>query len=44
MFVKYNRSLFVLLQGHPEYDSATLLREYRRDVGRFLRRLRRSER
>jgi homoserine O-succinyltransferase len=38
MFVKHDRSLFVLLQGHPEYDSATLLREYRRDVGRFLRR------
>jgi homoserine O-succinyltransferase/O-acetyltransferase len=38
MFVKCDRSLFVLLQGHPEYDSATLLREYRRDVGRFLRR------
>jgi homoserine O-succinyltransferase len=37
-FVKDHRSLFVLLQGHPEYDSATLLREYRRDVGRFLRR------
>jgi homoserine O-succinyltransferase/O-acetyltransferase len=38
LFVKYDRSLLVLLQGHPEYDSATLLREYRRDVGRFLRR------
>jgi homoserine O-succinyltransferase/O-acetyltransferase len=38
MFVKHDRSLFVLLQGHPEYDSTTLLREYRRDVGRFLRR------
>jgi homoserine O-succinyltransferase/O-acetyltransferase len=30
-------SLFVFLQGHPEYDADTLLREYRRDVGRFLR-------
>jgi len=30
-------SLFVFLQGHPEYETATLLREYRRDVGRFLR-------
>jgi homoserine O-succinyltransferase/O-acetyltransferase len=38
MFVKHDRSLFVLLQGHPEYDPTTLLREYRRDVGRFLRR------
>jgi len=31
-------SLFVFFQGHPEYDTDTLLREYRRDVGRFLRR------
>jgi len=38
MFVKYDRSLFVLLQGHPEYDPTALLREYRRDVGRYLRR------
>jgi hypothetical protein len=38
MFAKRQRSLFVLLQGHPEYDPTTLLREYRRDVGRFLRR------
>jgi homoserine O-succinyltransferase len=37
MFAKHDRSLFVLLQGHPEYDPTTLLREYRRDVGRFLR-------
>jgi homoserine O-succinyltransferase/O-acetyltransferase len=36
--VKEDRSLFVLLQGHPEYDPTTLLREYRRDVGRYLRR------
>lgn len=26
----------MLVQGHPEYDPATLLREYRRDVRRFL--------
>ncbi len=38
MFAKRDRSLFVFLQGHPEYDPTTLLREYRRDVGRFLRR------
>jgi homoserine O-succinyltransferase len=38
MFVKESRSLFVFLQGHPEYEPTTLLREYRRDVGRFLRR------
>jgi homoserine O-succinyltransferase len=30
-------SLFIFFQGHPEYDGDTLLREYRRDVGRFLR-------
>jgi homoserine O-succinyltransferase len=30
-------SLFVFFQGHPEYEIDSLLREYRRDVGRFLR-------
>jgi homoserine O-succinyltransferase len=30
-------SLFVFFQGHPEYETDTLAREYRRDVGRFLR-------
>jgi homoserine O-succinyltransferase/O-acetyltransferase len=30
-------SLFLFFQGHPEYDADSLLREYRRDVGRFLR-------
>ena len=29
--------MFLFLQGHPEYDCGSLLREYRRDVGRFLR-------
>jgi len=28
--------VFVLLQGHPEYGPLTLLKEYRRDVRRFL--------
>ena len=28
--------LLVLLQGHPEYSSTTLLREYRRDVNEYL--------
>ncbi len=28
--------LLVLLQGHPEYKATTLLKEYRRDVRRFL--------
>jgi homoserine O-succinyltransferase len=38
MFVKRKRrSLFVYFQGHPEYDAHSLLGEYRRDVGRFLR-------
>jgi homoserine O-succinyltransferase len=37
-FVKQGRSLFVFFQGHPEYEAITLLREYRRDIGRFLRR------
>jgi homoserine O-succinyltransferase len=36
LFVRQKRSLFVYLQGHPEYDPDTLAREYRRDVGRFL--------
>jgi homoserine O-succinyltransferase/O-acetyltransferase len=29
-------SLFVLCQGHPEYGKLSLLREYRRDVRRYL--------
>jgi homoserine O-succinyltransferase len=36
-FIKQENSLFVFFQGHPEYGSDTLLREYRRDVGRYLR-------
>lgn len=35
-FVKDQSSLFVYFQGHPEYESETLLLEYRRDVGRYL--------
>ena len=35
IFTKQTPSLFVFLQGHPEYDADTLAREYRRDVGRF---------
>ncbi len=30
-------SLFVFFQGHPEYGTDTLAREYRRDIGCFLR-------
>jgi homoserine O-succinyltransferase len=36
-FIKQENSLFVFFQGHPEYATDTLLREYRRDIGRFLR-------
>jgi len=36
-FIKQRKSLFVYFQGHPEYDQRALLREYRRDIGRFLR-------
>jgi homoserine O-succinyltransferase/O-acetyltransferase len=39
LFVKQKkRSLFVHFQGHPEYFAVTLLKEYRRDIKRFLRR------
>ncbi len=37
-FLKEEESLFVFFQGHPEYESKTLLLEYRRDVARYLRR------
>jgi homoserine O-succinyltransferase len=37
LFIKDTGSLFVFLQGHPEYDPGALFLEYRRDVGRFLR-------
>src|SRR5438876_718462 len=38
LFVKEKRkSLFVHFQGHPEYGARTLLKEYRRDVRRFLK-------
>jgi homoserine O-succinyltransferase len=37
-FVKQKkRSLFVHFQGHPEYEAQTLLKEYRRDIRRFLK-------
>jgi homoserine O-succinyltransferase len=37
-FVKQQKkSLFVHFQGHPEYETQSLLGEYRRDIGRFLR-------
>jgi homoserine O-succinyltransferase len=38
LFVKQKKkSLFVHFQGHPEYGARTLLKEYRRDIKRFLR-------
>jgi len=36
IFIKRAKSLFVFLQGHPEYDAGALMREYRRDIGRYL--------
>jgi homoserine O-succinyltransferase len=36
VFVRQRSSLFVFLQGHPEYVRFALFREYRRDVTRFL--------
>jgi homoserine O-succinyltransferase/O-acetyltransferase len=37
IFARQERSFHLFLQGHPEYEAETLLREYRRDVGRYLR-------
>jgi homoserine O-succinyltransferase/O-acetyltransferase len=36
-FIKQQKRLCVFFQGHPEYESDTLLREYRRDVGRYIK-------
>jgi homoserine O-succinyltransferase len=36
-FVRRQRSVLLFFQGHPEYEATTLLKEYRRDVGRYLR-------
>jgi homoserine O-succinyltransferase len=36
-FVKQEKTLFVFFQGHPEYETDTLLREYRRDIGRYFK-------
>ena len=36
-FIKQRKTLSIFFQGHPEYEADTLLREYRRDIGRFLR-------
>jgi|SRR5579862_372561 len=37
LFVKQNRGLHIFFQGHPEYNANSLLREYRRDIRRYLR-------
>ena len=36
IFAKVTGTPFLYFQGHPEYDPDTLLREYKRDVRRFL--------
>ncbi len=36
IFVRQRGSLLLFFQGHPEYEDTTLLKEYRRDVGRYL--------
>jgi homoserine O-succinyltransferase len=36
-FIKRQRQLFVFTQGHPEYEPDTLIREYRRDIGRYFK-------
>ena len=35
--LKEDAGLFVFFQGHPEYEAETLMGEYRRDVGRYLK-------
>ena len=37
LFLCPGRGLLICFQGHPEYDELALLKEYRRDVGRYLR-------
>lgn len=37
-FIKQDKNLFVFFQGHPEYEADTLLREFRRDIGRYFKR------
>jgi homoserine O-succinyltransferase/O-acetyltransferase len=38
IFVKQQESLQIFFQGHLEYETDTLMREYRRDVGRYVKR------
>ncbi len=37
MFARQDKSFHLFMQGHPEYEATSLLREYRRDIGRYLR-------
>jgi homoserine O-succinyltransferase len=37
LFLSPGDSPLICFQGHPEYDELALLKEYRRDVGRYLR-------
>jgi len=41
-FARQGTNPSIFFQGHPEYDADTLVHEYRRDIGRFLRRERDS--
>jgi len=36
IFIRDKKSLFIYVQGHPEYEPHTLLREYRRDIAAFV--------
>jgi homoserine O-succinyltransferase len=36
VFTREAQCFFLFVQGHPEYDAAALLREYRRDIRRYL--------
>jgi len=36
IFAKQLRSCFIFFQGHPEYDTLSLQREYLRDITRFI--------
>jgi len=36
LFIKTSGHLMVFFQGHPEYEERTLLKEFQRDVGRFV--------
>jgi len=37
IFIRERESLMVFFQGHPEYETLTLMKEYRRDVERYFR-------